>query len=314
MSESPWQEGLLADPNGSLQGVPVLYQLRKRLPEPLRELLRRIRAVFLSLGLPHEGEFLQPEVEKKATADMSIIIAVLDPPQLRRCLASVERYAPQAEVILVDDGSVLEQTQDIIRAFISRNGWKLVRHRCSEGHSKACEAGARLASRPYLCFLNSDTVVTPWSWRAAQEAFEADPEIAITGPTTSHATTAQMVKRAELCRHYWTDVQVFGFAKRYITGLSTRAWVDLPEVGGFAFFIRQNVWQEFGGFDPNLPDYGNEVELCRRVSKQGWRIVWTRNSYVHHLGNQVYSASQFGPDFISVRSLRALEYIRRKHG
>jgi GT2 family glycosyltransferase len=156
--------------------------------------------------------------------------------------------------------------------------------------------------------------MTPWSWRAAQEAFEADPRIAVTGPTTSHATTPQMIKRAELCRHYWNDAQVCGFAKYYAEKVRSRGWVDLPEVGGFAFFVRRDVWEELGGFDQDLPDYGNEVEFCRRITKSGRRIVWTQKSYIHHLGNQTYSGPRFGKNYIYEKSLRALEYIERKHG
>ncbi len=290
-----------------------LYKLRSSLPEPLREGLRRTRALLLSLGLSSKDDFVQPTEEASASARISIVIPVLDTPPLGRCLASVERFAPRAEVILVDDGSVLPETQAVMQQFVSRNRWKLVRNEHPQGHSRASEAGARLATRQYLCLLNADTIVTPWSWQAAVEAFEADPRIAITGPTTSHAATPQCIERAELCRHYWSDAQVFDFGRKYVTGLARFPWVDLPEVGGFAFFIRRDLWEQLGGFDPNLPDYGNEVELCRRVSKLGRRIVWTQNSYIHHLGNQTYS-SAFGSHFISVRCRSALEYIHAKHG
>ena len=291
-----------------------LYRLRSRLPETFRERLRRIRAVFLSLDLSAEGDFPQSAEEISASARISIVIAALDPPPLERCLASVERFAAGAEVILVDDGSVLPETKAVIQDSSRGTDGSFCATNMPQGHSRACEAGARLATRPYLCLLNADTILTPWSWRAAVEAFEADPRIAVTGPTTSHCTTPQLVERAELCRHYWSDAQIFNFGRKYVSNLPQRCWVDLPEVGGFAFFIRRDLWERLEGFDPNLPDYGNEVELCRRVSKMGLRIVWTRNSYIHHLGNQTYSSARFGPKFISTRSWHALEYIEAKHG
>jgi GT2 family glycosyltransferase len=292
----------------------LLSSLKKRTPESLLTAYRGIRARFLSVGLRRAGEFVQPEPEIRASGDMSIIMPVLDPPTLRRCLASVERYAPRAEVILVDDGSVLEETKKIIRDFTSRNGWKCVRHESPKGHSRATEAGAAIATRPYLCLLNSDTIITPWSWRAAQEAFAADPKIAITGPSTSHCSTAQMVRRAELCRYHWNDAQVFDFAGRYVAGLPPRPWVDLPDIGGFALFIRREIWEQFEGFDPHLPDYGNEVDLCMRISKNGWRLVWTKDSYIHHFGGLTYSSARFGSNFIRSRSLHAQAYIDQKHG
>lgn len=268
----------------------MLRRLRKQLPDPVRRRMRRIRAQFLSLDLPVKAEFSQPEEEKKASADISVIVPFRDVPirVFERCLNSLGRYAPQSEVILVDDGSVRKETAEIVARYISKYHWKLVSNEKSMGHSRATEAGAREATRPYLCLLNSDAIVSPWSWRAAKEAFEADPKIGISGPTTSQTPTPQMSRRAELCRHFWTDSQVFGFAEKSVKPWPPCTIVELPEVGGFAFFIRRSLWEHFGGFDPNLPDYGNEFELCKRAVAQGWKIVWTKRSYIHHLGQQDY--------------------------
>jgi len=252
--------------------------------------MRRLRAGFLSRGLPLDAQFSQPEAEKQASAAMSIVVPFRDPPLgvIRRCFGSLERFAPQAEVILVDDCSIRKEIAELVGGFVARNRWKLVRKEKSEGHSRATEAGAKLATRPYLCLLNSDTVVTPWSWLGAKTAFEADPRIGISGPSTSQTPTPQMQRRAELCRHFWTDSQIFGFAEKCVKPWPAGSFVDLPEVGGFAFFIRRTLWEHLGGFDLNLPDYGNEFELCRRALSQGWKIVWTKSSYIHHLGQQEY--------------------------
>src|SRR5439155_9487300 len=119
---------------------------------------------------------------------------------------------------------------EILEEFRTRNQWAFIQHKKSVGHSKSCEAGAQVATRPYLCLLNSDTVVTPWSWCAAREAFENDPQIGVTGPSSSYAGTAQTIRRAMLCRHYWNDSQIYAFARAYVGALKPRSWVDLPEV------------------------------------------------------------------------------------
>ena len=63
---------------------------------------------------------------------------------------------------------------------------------------------------------------------------------------------------------------------------------DLDWASGFAFFDKTQRLKHFGGFDRNLPDYGNELELCKRVAAKGYRRVWVRNAYIHHLGGQSY--------------------------
>lgn len=287
--------------------------LRANLPDPWRRVLRQVRAATLSLGLPRCKEFEQPQSEIDASAAVSIIVAIHDEPEIvARCLSSLERYAKKAEVVLVDDGSKLDRTVAIVDDFGHRRGWTVIRHSSPKGHSRSCEAGARVATRPYLCLLNSDTVVTPWSWRGVKEAFESDTNIAAVGPSTSYATTSQMISIAMHCRHYWTDSQIYGFVERTIAKCRENRMADLAEVSGCAFFIRREVWDKFGGFDPNLPDYGNESDLCIQLLKQGFRIVWTKEAYIHHLGRQSYGREGEDRSFLRMRA--SSEYIAKKHG
>jgi len=283
----------------------------KHIPEPIKRMYRQIRALVLSLNLPKEGVFPQGELERKASNDISIIVPIHNSPRevTARCLHSLEVYAANAEVILVNDASEVEANVLIMKNAAAGNGWRLIAHEKCLGHSRACEAGSRLATRKYLCLLNSDTVVTPWSWAGAKEVFDSDPQIAVVGPSTSSAATQQTIRRADYCRYYWTDAQIYEFARRYVGKQASRSWVNLVVIGGFAFFIRRSVWEEMGGFDPKLPDYGNEGELCRRVAKRGFRMVWTRNSYIHHFGKQDYGRTM-SKHAITQRASDAHEYIR----
>jgi GT2 family glycosyltransferase len=290
--------------------IPIL---RKYIPKSIKKRYRLIRARLLSIGLACSGTFSQPEDEVEASRDMSVIVPILDSPKfLIRCLHSLEMYAPHAEIILVDDGSIMQETLHILEDFHHRNNWLLIRNDKSVGHSRACEAGAHLAIRPYLCFLNSDTVVTPWSWSGAERAFKMEPKVAVTGPSTSWTVTKQSIRRAEYCRNYWTNSQIYAFAKKYISKQEPKSWIDLPSLGGFALFIRRSIWEEFAGFDTGLPDYGNESELCKRLSSRGFRIIWTKNSYIHHFGQASYGRIM-NKETMRKRRLAARAYIDRLH-
>jgi len=290
-----------------------LTVIRKYIPEWIKEPYRRIRAKLSSIGLASIDKLVQPEEEVKASNDFSVVIAIHDSPNVtRRCLESVEKYGANAEVILVDDGSQLHETADLIFGYKQRNNWKVIRNNEPIGHSRSCEAGSRLVTRSYICFLNSDTVISPWSWAAAKEAFDSNPRIAVTGPSTSRTATQQTIKRADYCRHYWTNDQIYAFAHKYISNRPPKIQINLPFVGGFAFFIRSKLWNEFGGFDRNLPDYGNEVELCKRLKKRGFHIVWTQNSYIHHFGKGSYGQI-LNPDMMNKKGSEISTYINNLH-
>jgi GT2 family glycosyltransferase len=290
-----------------------MLMIKKYIPESIKKQYRLIRAKLLSVGLTRSGTFNQPKNEVEASKDISVIVAIHDSPEVtRRCLQSIEMYGANTDVVLVDDGSQLQETINLICDYEQRNGWIVIRHKQPKGHSRSCEDGGLIASRSYLCFLNSDTVVTPWSWLAGKEAFDSDPQIAVTGPSTSCSATKQTIRRADYCRHYWTNSQICAFAEKYISKQKPRSWVDLPVVGGFAFFIRRSIWEEFGGFDSSLLDYGNETELCKRLSKKGFRVVWTQNSYVHHFGESTFSRIM-STNEIRQKRVTAMDYINRVH-
>ncbi len=268
--------------------------LRRAMPAALRDVLRepvtRILARHATRHLPRDKEFDQPVEYAAASAYLSIIVPVHDAPEVTgRCLIGLQKYASKAEIILVDDASKLDETIELIDSFAERNNWKVIRHSKALGHSAACGAGASLATGTYLCLLNSDTVVTPWCWRPIVQAFEDNPDIGVAGPSTSFSGTPQSLPLAFSARFYLNDSQVCEYARRLLAPHLNAVLRDLPWVSGFAFFIRRSLWEQLRGFDRNLPDLGNEVELCIRVLRMGHRVVWVRNSYIHHLGGASYS-------------------------
>jgi GT2 family glycosyltransferase len=283
------------------------------LPHRVKAALYPIRARVLGRGLARSRVF-EPSVEcRAASASMSIIVPIHDAPSVtRRCLESLERNATKSEIILVDDGSKLAETTELIRKLSSRNGWKVVQSEEPRGHSAACAAGARLASRPYLCLLNSDTVVTPWCWGAIQHVFDTDPLIGVAGPSTSSSGNQQTLDIASKCCLYWNDSQICAFAERLTVAPLQPGILDLPWISGFALFIRTNLWETLGGFDQNLKNYLNDVELCKRVTNLGYRTVWVRSAYIHHLGNQSHPKIASAAEVQSAM-LPSLQYVRNKH-
>ncbi len=283
--------------------------IRKYIPEPIKEVYRWMRASVSSVDLNKSMEFAQSQQELEASKNFSVIVPIHDAPEVAsRCLNSLSCYGGDAEIILVNDGSKLEETTKLINHFQQKDVWQVLDHSKAHGHSLSCEAGGKLASRKYLCFLNSDTVITPWSWAAIRVVFESDSNIAVVGPSTSWAWTGQSVPRAMHCRWHWNDSQIWNFAQKYVAKQPPKSWVDLPEISGFAFFIRRSVWEQFGGFDTNLPNYGNETELCRRLRRQGLRMVWAKNSYIHHFGQASFGGVMTRDQIRSKRVL-AKEFI-----
>jgi GT2 family glycosyltransferase len=286
--------------------------VKRALPAPIFNGLRAARGRFLVRGISGHQDFAQAEEDARASGDFSIVMPIHDAPVVtRRCLASLEKYAPQAEVILVDDASILPATLEAIDEFKARNGWKLIRHDVAKGHSAGCRDGAHFATKDFICFLNSDTVVTPWCWRLIQKEFHLDPAVGIAGPSTSASSNEQTLESVSKLGPYMSDNQICTFASGLLA--ESPLVTDLDWLSGFAFFVRRSLWEHVGGFDENLPDYGNEKELCWRLAKLGYRSVWVRQAYIHHFAKQSYSKT-IGTGEIAARIRAAEVYMERKHG
>ncbi|OGO13696.1 MAG: hypothetical protein A2Y53_04360 [Chloroflexi bacterium RBG_16_47_49] len=288
--------------------------VRSMIPIAIRKKYRYLRARVLSLGLHGGRNHVLTSEERRASACISVVVAIHDAPEVTdRCLRSLERNGGDAEVILVDDGSKLDRTREVIDQAITRNGWVVSRHSPARGHSRACEVGVKMTHREYICFLNSDTVVTPFCWSGMVKALQSDPRVGVVGPSTSRTSTQQTIRRAESCRFYWTDGQIDEYAFRHTTQNQEAAPVDMEYVGGFAFIVTRSAWTESGGFDPHLPNYGNEVDLCRRLKGRGYRILWTRSSYIHHLEESSFQ-QHFTSEELHHQRVMASSYIHTKPG
>jgi len=62
--------------------------------------------------------------------------------------------------------------------------------------------------------------------------------------------------------------------------------IDVDQIMGAEMLIRKSVIDQVGPMDENFFMYFEEVDLCRRIKKAGWRIVFLPNAPITHLAGQ----------------------------
>ncbi|WP_295582056.1 glycosyltransferase [uncultured Lamprocystis sp.] len=191
-----------------------LASVFRHLPQDWQHRIEQAYVGLLSFGVEELSTPLMMDDEIAASRHLSVIVPVHNAAdETRRCLCSLECFAGEAEIVVVDDGSTDLRASGIVTQFAARNNWKSRRNAQSSFHSGACMSGAALATRPLLCLLNSDTVVTQHSWSACVQALLHYPDVMAVGPMTCDGWMIQTDIRARRCRFSWSDEQIFWYAE-----------------------------------------------------------------------------------------------------
>jgi GT2 family glycosyltransferase len=102
--------------------------------------------------------------------------------------------------------------------------------------------------------------------------------------------------------------------QRHDPGYFSRAVLqqNLSAVTAACLAMRRTVFQEVGGFDRRLRLAFNDVDLCLRICRRGYLIVWTPLAELYH-----HESASRGSDLLSARHqefLQENEYMRLQWG
>lgn len=114
------------------------------------------------------------------------------------------------------------------------------------------------------------------------------PEVGIVGPRLALAETAKIQDGGwilglnGLAATPWNcemELTEPGYMGRAVCDQNVGA------VGGSALLIRASVFDDFGGFgETDFPLFNGALDLCLRVSEQGFKIIWTPYSMLVTMG------------------------------
>jgi mycofactocin system glycosyltransferase len=104
-----------------------------------------------------DGGLLVPEPTPVPTADLTVVVPAHGRERaLARCLRSIVETAPDAALVVVDDGS---PDPHAVATIVAAHGATLVRHPQPRGPSAARNSGLARAQTPLVAFVDSDVVV-----------------------------------------------------------------------------------------------------------------------------------------------------------
>ena len=240
---------------------------------------------------------------------MSLAIIVINfrtPQYTIDCLASLvpERAdVPGLRVLLVENASGDDSVARITEA-ISRNGWgdwvEFLPQEKNLGFAGGNNVGIRkllAESQPpeFVLLLNSDTLVHRGCLAKAVERMRKEPDIGnLSCMLRNRDGSVQNVCRRfarpdrETLRAFglpYRFPRMFGWADTEDPGWDREKTArDVEWIGGAFMLLRMEVLRKIGGMDESFFFYGEDIEFCHRIWRNGWRVSFDPAGEITHFG------------------------------
>jgi len=242
--------------------------------------------------------------------DLSVIVITHNRlEKLKRCLDSIKKALPSADLIVVDNGST-DGTREYLR---SLPGIENIRLESNAGVAKARNAGVGKAQGKYIMFLDDDAWIAELDMKAILDFFAQHPDTGMIAPRILYPDgRIQESVRAfpTLKAIFWRGSGLYklspnaSFYKRYVSfnGASIHP-VDWAI--GACQMIKRAVFDDVGLLDEHYHFGYEDTDMCRRMKRSGYKVIYWPDAVVYHeyarKSAKIFSAHFFSHSYSVIR-------------
>lgn len=224
---------------------------------------------------------------------LSIIIISYNTKDLvKKCLFSLKNS--EAEIIVVDNNSE-DGTQDMVNNDFPEVN--LIINKNNFGFAKANNQGIKIAKGDYILLLNSDTQVKSEAIDKLVGFAELHSEAGVVSARllnqdgSVQPSIYRLPTIVNAIKEFWLGQS--GLAEKYF--LNSLKAEEVEAVVGAVFLIPKTVIQKVGLLDEHYFMYFEDLDYCRRVRLDGYKVYYLPEAEVFHyhgasgknLGNQI---------------------------
>jgi N-acetylglucosaminyl-diphospho-decaprenol L-rhamnosyltransferase len=232
------------------------------------------------------------------------------------CLESLRRASSEpVPVTIVDNGSDDGAPQ---RAAV-RPEVELVHTGANVGYGAAVNVGVARSEEGWLLVANPDIVFGPGCVDALLEAATRWPNAAALGPAI-HTEDGMLYPSSREIPSITRGIGHAVFGWIWPTNPWTAAYRrehGEPAEGrtgwlsGSCLLLRRDAFEAVGGFDTGYFMYFEDLDLCERIGRAGWDVVYVPASIVTHLGG--HSTKRHRSAMAKAHHRSAYRYLARRY-
>jgi GT2 family glycosyltransferase len=207
------------------------------------------------------------------------------------CLTSImdNHLHENIEIFVVDNDSTDGSAGMVAQCYPQV---RLIENRENVGFARANNQAIRQSSGRYVLLLNPDTEVRSGALDALVDFMDEHTEVGVAGArlfnpdgSLQYSCSPQIVLWREFIRLFHLGlVRQDGYYSMGDWDIRTPRKVDT--VLGACMILRREVLDQVGLLDEDYFMYTEEVDLCYRIRKAGWKIYWVPQAQIVHFGGQ----------------------------
>ena len=212
------------------------------------------------------------------------------------CLKSVRDACEgiDSQIIVLDNGST-EPILPEIKKFFPEVLW--LDSEVNLGFGKGCNLAEKEATKPYLFFINPDTVISRDSFREMLKFMHEHPEAGTVGcRILNEDGSIQWACRRSFPTIISAVSKTIGLAALFpknktlasynMTFADPDEMIEVDAISGSFFCIRRDVYEQLNGFDEDFFMYGEDLDLCFRTKLMGLKNYYTPVTNILHFKGQ----------------------------
>jgi N-acetylglucosaminyl-diphospho-decaprenol L-rhamnosyltransferase len=260
--------------------------------------------------------------EQPRAAYAAVVVNYEAGPLLTECVASLladTTAGGPPELVVIDNGSSDGSVEQLQR---EHPGTRVLAQPENLGYAGGANAGVAATSAPIVAVCNPDVRVRAGTAAAILGRFDREADLGAVGPIvlepdgapypSARANPSGGDALGHALLGWWWPTNPFTRRYRQLDADPQRPR-DVDWVSGAAVWLRRSALEQVGGWDGNYFMYFEDVDLCWRLRRAGWRVAYEPGGSVSHV--QGASTERHPYRMIAAHHRSALRFAaKRWHG